>query len=251
MTPRTRPLPLAHVADAAHPGHAGHAGHPGHAARAGHRSRAGRLAATLAGLACLATVSACADDASTEPEGNPSMSQSQTSPETNAAALETTAPQGPTVCDFVPRSSATTVLGAEDVDATGEVRRDGKRLVFADCKATPTGASDPQLFVHVEDLRGAARDIFERGLADPDRTPLPDEVGLGYSWTDPEGFRATSTGAVSETWLLRGDALVQVSLWSPPEGRDGEADTTAIAQQVTQTLDLGEEWTLEGAPPAR
>lgn len=193
------------------------------------------LAVAIVGLVPL---TGCGDDPTTEPDGSSTMSQT--------TALETTPPEGPRVCDFVPETSVTTVLGSDDLDAQGSV--DGE---IADCKARPAGSPDPQLFVHVEDLVGSAREIFERDLGSDERNQLPDSVGLGYSWTDPEGFRATSTGPVSETWLLHGDKLVQVSLWSPPGGRKGEDDTTALAQQVVATLDLPDEWTLEDEQPAR
>jgi hypothetical protein len=193
------------------------------------------LAVAIVGLVPLA---GCGEDPPTEPDGSSTMPQT--------TALETTPPEGPRVCDFVPETSVRTVLGLDDVDAQGSVNGE-----IADCKARPAGSSDPQLFVHVEDLVGSAREIFERDLDSTERNQLPDSIGLGYSWTDPEGFRATSTGPVSETWLLHGDKLVQVSLWSPPSGRDGEDDTTALAQQVVGTLDIPGEWTLDEQPPSR
>lgn len=197
-------------------------------------------------LACGLLLTGCGTEDYSRAKGSPTMSSS---PSTDA--LPATPPDGPRLCDFLPRQTAVTLLGTDDLSTAGEVRGQGGRALVAECKARPAGAGDPLLFVHVESLQGAVRGIFERDLRSPDRHQLPDEVGLGYSWTDPAGYRATSTGPVSETWLLRGDALVQVSVWSPPEGRPAEQDTTAVAQQVVATLDLDESWTLPGRPPGR
>ena len=203
-----------------------------------------QVAGTAVAVLVLAALAGCQDgDAGAAPE-QPAAS--------SIGALPASPVEGERLCGFVPRESAAIALGSAAVAGKGEVRRaTSGEVSAAECLLAPVGLRDPAAIVHVEALRGTARDIFDRDLRSPERNQLPASVGLGYSWTDPAGYRATANGPVAETWLLHGDHLVQVSVWSPPEGRDGERDATALAQQVVRTLDLRDTWTLAEEQPVR
>ncbi len=213
-----------------------------------HRRRP--AAALLPLVVTLLLASGCTDDGSSTPKGSDTMTGS-TSAAPTAAALPATPPGGSRLCEFLPAESAETILGTHDLSATGRVTGAGTDGLVAECKVHPPGSTDPLVFVHVEKLAGAARTIFERDLTSPERHQLPEAAGLGYSWTDPAGYRDGSSGPVSETWLLHGSHLVQASVWSPPGSRPGEQDTVSLARQVVATLDLPDRWTLDGEPPAR
>ena len=203
-----------------------------------------QAARSVVAVLVLATLAGCQGGADGAAPGLPAASSS--------GVLTTSPVAGERLCGFVPRESAEDALGSTAVAGKGAVRRASSgELSSAECLLAPAGLRDPSAIVHVEALRGTARDIFDRELRNPERNQLPASVGLGYSWTDPVGYRATANGPVAETWLLHGNHLVQVSVWSPPEGRDGERDATALAQQVVRTLDLRDTWTLAEKQPVR
>ncbi len=210
-----------------------------------------RLTAPLLPLVVpLLLLGGCTDDGSSTPKGSDTMTGSTPAAPT-AAALPAAPPEGRRLCDFVPAESAETMLGTHDLQAAGRVTGAGTDGLVAECKVHRPGSTDPLVFVHVERLTGAARSIFERDLTSSERHQLPDAAGLGYSWTDPAGYRDGSTGPVSETWLLHGSHLVQTSVWSPPRSRPAEQDTVSLARQVVATLDLPDGWTLGGQAPVR
>lgn len=167
-------------------------------------------------------------------------------PVDETSAMSGVAPDGELLCDFVPRESAVLALGADDVTADdGQVARDSQgALVGAGCGVTVGDDDENKVSVLVDYMLGAARGGFEDGINDPERyNQLPDDVGLGYSSTDE------SRGA--DARLSRGDYLIEVRVSGGAEGRDHEADAVALAQQVAQTLEIPDEWTLPETPPSR
>lgn len=190
-----------------------------------------RLLKTAAVLvAAVLAVAGCGDD----DEGDTPV---------DTTTIEPTAAGGELLCDFLPAESATLALGGE-VAAEGQATRDSQgALSSAGCRVTVDGGGDVALRVLVDFMMGNARTGFEDGLADPETYhQLPDEQGLGYTFADGDGAQAR---------LSSGDYLVEVRIAAPAEGRDGEADAAAIAQQVTRTLEIPQEWTLQGTPPSR
>ncbi|MBB5785542.1 hypothetical protein [Jiangella mangrovi] len=162
----------------------------------------------------------------------------------DTTTIPATAPGGDLLCDFLPAESAALALGGEVAAEGGQVSRDSQgALSGAGCRVTVDGGSDVALRVLVDFMMGSARTGFEDGLADPETYhQLPDDQGLGYTFADGEAAQAR---------LSSGDYIVEVHIDAPAEGRDGEADAAAIAQQVTQTLEIPQEWTLQGTPPSR
>lgn len=190
-----------------------------------------RLLKTAAVLvAAVLAVAGCGDD----DEGDTPV---------DTSTIPATAPGGELLCDFLPAESAALALGGE-VSADGQVTRDTQGvLTSAGCRVTVDGGDDVALRVLVDYMMGNARTGFEDGLADAETYhQLSDAQGLGYTFTD---------GSTAQARLSRGDYLIEVRIAAPAEGRDGEADAAAIAQQVGQTLEIPEEWTLQGTPPVR
>lgn len=191
-----------------------------------------RLLKTAAVLvAAVLAVTGCGDD----DEGDTPV---------DTSTIPATAPGGDLLCDFLPTESAALALGGEVAAEGGQVSRDSQGVLSgAGCRVTVDGGSDVALRVLVDFMMGNARTGFEDGLADPEQYhPLPDDQGLGYSFTD---------GAAGEARLSSGDYLIEVTVAAPAEGRDAEADAVAIAQQVSQTLEIPAEWTLQGTAPSR
>ncbi|TDD69245.1 hypothetical protein E1262_13030 [Jiangella aurantiaca] len=191
-----------------------------------------RLLKTAAVLvAAVLAVAGCGDD----DEGDTPV---------DTSTIPATAPGGELLCDFLPAESAALALGGEVSAEGGQVTRDTQGvLTSAGCRVTVDGGSDVALSVLVDYMMGSARTGFEDGLADAETYhQLPDDRGLGYTFTD---------GDTAQARLSRGDYLVEVRIAAPAESRDGEADAAAIAQQVGQTLEIPEEWTLQGTPPSR
>lgn len=162
----------------------------------------------------------------------------------DTSTIPVTAPGGELLCDFLPAESASLALGGDVSAEGGQVSRDTQGvLTGAGCRVTVDGGSDVALSVLVDYMMGNARTGFEDGLADPETYhQLPDDQGLGYTFSD---------GGAAQARLSSGDYLVEVRVAAPAEGRDGEADAAAIAQQVTQTLEIPQEWTLQGSAPTR
>ncbi|PZF80507.1 hypothetical protein [Jiangella anatolica] len=191
-----------------------------------------RLLKTAAVLvAAVLAVAGCGDD----DEGDTPV---------DTTTIPATAPGGELLCDFLPAESAALAVGGEVSAEGGQVTRDTAGvLTSAGCRITVDGGDDVVLRVLVDYMMGNARVGFEDGLADPETYhQLPDDQGLGYSFTD---------GGAGQARLSSGDYLIEVTISAPAEGRDGEADAVAIAQQVTQTLEIPQEWTLQGTPPTR
>lgn len=191
-----------------------------------------RLLKTAAVLvAAVVAVAGCGDD----DEGDTPV---------DTSTIPATAPGGELLCDFLPAESASLALGGEVSAEGGQVSRDNQGvLTGAGCRVTVDGGSDVALSVLVDYMMGNARTGFEEGLADAETYhQLPDDQGLGYTFSD---------GGAAQARLSSGDYLVEVRVTAPAEGRDGEADAAAIAQQVTQTLEIPQEWTLQGSAPTR
>jgi hypothetical protein len=168
----------------------------------------------------------------------------------DSTPLTTSVPQGSQLCDFVPEESASTVLGASDLTADGEVARDSQdKLTVAYCNIAYEDADLDAIKVQVEFLSGTLRPAFDEGLQNSDYQQLPASEGLGYSWTE-EQETEDGTQTIGRAWLAQGNHLVRVDVL-PTEGRDPAEDAIRLAQQVASTLDIPEEWTLDGAPPSR
>ncbi len=116
---------------------------------------------------------------------------------------------------------------------------------------TLDGQDQQALSVDVDWALGILGSGFQERPAADGYNQLPDTAGLGFTWTQEETRPDDGEGDTARAWLLHGDRIVQVWVAMPPEGRDGEADAAALAQQVAVTLELPAEWTLPGAPPAR
>jgi hypothetical protein len=160
---------------------------------------------------------------------------------------------GELLCEFVPRQSAALALGSDDVvEMFGQVPRDSAgEIASASCRIGLDGQDEPALSVAVDWALGSKADSFEDGLRSDAFHQLPDDHGLGYSWTEDADRPDGSRGPTSRAVLLHGDRLIDVSILQPADGRDAEADAVAIARQVTQTLELSDEWTLGEVPPSR
>jgi hypothetical protein len=155
-------------------------------------------------------------------------------------------PSGTMLCGFVPEESARTVLGTDDVTGAGDVRRDSaEALTGAACDVAVEGDDVESIRERVGFLEGTIRPAFEEGLGNDSYEHLPDDEGLGYSWTQEQG-----EDTIGRSRLVQGDYLVEVDLL-PAEGRDPSADAIALAQQVAAGLGLPDEWTLDGEPPTR
>ncbi len=167
--------------------------------------------------------------------------------------ISSSVPGGELLCEFVPRESAALALGSDDVvELSGQVPRDtAGEVSSASCRIGLDADGEPALSVAVDWALGSKVESFEDGLHSDEFHQLPDDEGLGYSWTHdadrPDGTR----GATARAVILHGDRLIDVSILRPAEGRDAESDAVAIARQVTGTLELGEEWTLGEEPPTR
>ncbi|PSL06783.1 hypothetical protein CLV30_102171 [Haloactinopolyspora alba] len=146
--------------------------------------------------------------------------------------LSSEAPSGDQLCDFVPRQSVVEVLGTEEFEVQGgNVSRDSAdALSGAACQLAVDG--DVVVSVMVGFMLGYAGNGFREGL---------------YSWTDT-GDDGPVTG---EARLSRGDYLIDVEVVGIAEGRDAETDAVGLAQQVIQTLEIPDEWTLQGTAPSR
>lgn len=191
------------------------------------------MTAAVVAAVSLMTAAGCSEDN----EGDTPVDQ--------PSAMSSTAPDGERLCDFLPRESAALALGDDGVTAQGgQVSRDSQgTLVGAACRVSVGEDADVALAVMVDYMMGAARGGFEDGIADSERyNQLPDDQGLGYSWVDD---------GIGEARLSRGDYLIEVTVSGGAEGRDPEADAVALAQQVTATLEIPDEWTLPDTPPSR
>jgi hypothetical protein len=172
--------------------------------------------------------------------------------EQDMGALPVTAPDGEWLCEFVPRDSVLATLGEDELSAEGSVHDPQGELALARCRVTLNGQGTSSLDVSVDWASGMTLESFDGGLSDQRYNQLPDEDGLGFSWTEQKDERPDgSSGPVGRAQLLRGDHVIDMWIGRPADGRDGEADAVAIAQQVVQTLELGDEWTLPGEPPRR
>jgi hypothetical protein len=164
--------------------------------------------------------------------------------------LTTAVPQGSLLCDFVPEESVSTVLGGSDITADGQVARDSQdELTVAYCNIGYEDADLDAIRVQVEFLSGTLRPAFEEGLQSSDYQQLPESEGLGYSWAE-EQETEDGTQTIGKAWLARGNHLVRVDAL-PTDGRDPAEDAIRLAQQVATSLEIPEEWTLDGAPPSR
>ncbi|NDL58936.1 hypothetical protein [Phytoactinopolyspora mesophila] len=162
-------------------------------------------------------------------------------------------PEGERLCEFLPRQTVALALGTDDFEVTrGDAPRDGQgELVYAACHVALDGQDADALDVSVDWAQGAKMSGFEQDLRNEDFNQLPEEDGLGFSWKQTANRPDGSRGDTARAWLVRGDRLIDVWITMPVEGRDGEADAAAIAQQVVQTLNISDEWTLPGDPPSR
>lgn len=159
------------------------------------------------------------------------------------------APEGEQLCEFVPQASVVQALGTEDFDIQGgQVSRDSQgALSGAACRVT--AGDDVVLSVMVDFMLGHVKNAFVDGLTDDEYNQLPDEQGLGYSWT--EGADGSDEHATGEARLSRGDYIIETEVVGIADGRDPGADAMALAQQVTRTLEIPDTWTLPEAAPSR
>ncbi|WP_123788385.1 hypothetical protein [Phytoactinopolyspora halophila] len=166
--------------------------------------------------------------------------------------LPATAPPGELLCDMLPVDTVTTVTGTGDVEAEGGADRDssGKFAGTPRCRIMIEGEHGDILHGNVPWAEGNSLNSFEAGLDDDRFNQLPDEVGLGFSWTE-ENSSGESSSTRGHARLLHGSRVVEMDLAQMVEGRDPEADAIAVAQQVIETLELGDEWILPGDPPSR
>jgi len=196
----------------------------------------GLRAATTAALLLL-TCAACTGGDSREAVADPTP-------------LTTAVPQGSLLCDFVPEETASTVLGASDITADGQVARDSQdELTVAYCNIGYEDADLDAIKVQVEFLSGTLRPRFDEGLQSSDYQQLPESEGLGYSWTEQQETE-DGTQTIGRAWLARGNHVVRVDVL-PTEGRDPADDAIHLAQQSAAALDIPDEWTLDGPPPSR
>ncbi|WP_053207473.1 hypothetical protein [Jiangella muralis] len=170
--------------------------------------------------------------------------------ETPMNPLSTTAPSGDLLSDFVPRESVVLALGTDDVEAPGGSVQHGSEGTLISAGSEVYVDGDPVLSVTVEQAMGILRSGFEDRLASDQYTQLPDDVGLGFSWSEDEEQGGESV-PVGHAWLAHGIYVVRVSVTGLAEGRDHEADAVALAQQVVQTLELPDAWTLNDPPLSR
>lgn len=166
------------------------------------------------------------------------------------SAMPTTAADGE-LCDFVPRDSVALALGTDEFEVdSGEVSRasDGA-ISSAGCRVRVNDELTFTVSVGFA-AEGYERNGFEKGLDRDGYNELPGEVGLGFTWADETDVDdgVVSTG---EAWVLYGDYFVRVWIAGLVADRDQEADAAAVAQQVRQTLEIPDEWTLPGPSPSR
>lgn len=201
------------------------------------------LAIAVGALAWVALV-ACS-------EGDEEGRDDPVSSETIPASAPT---DGELLCDFVPRDSVVLALGRDEFEVTrGEVLREPKgALQGASCALAPTGTDYEMLTVDVAHPMGYVGSVFEDALADTERyAQLPEEIGVGVYQKDPIGRRpGGEKGPVGFAQLSRGNWLVSVYIVLPADGRDSSADAVALVQQVVDTLEISDEWTLRGDPPS-
>lgn len=170
-----------------------------------------------------------------------------------AEILSTPPPSGELLCDFVPRDSVALALGTDDFEeSSGGLTRDSAgELSGAGCNITLDDQEDRALTIGVDWALGILGSGFQDRLTADGYNQLPASAGLGFTWIQERDRPDGSRGDTARAWLNHGDRIVQVWLLMPADGRDGEADAAALAQQVIRTLELPAEWTLQGEPPKR
>jgi hypothetical protein len=142
-----------------------------------------------------------------------------------------------TLCDFVPRTPLTDVLGTAAVTASGTVNN-GTLGWLGSCIVKVAG-DQPAAEITFEQAGSQAAGIrreTEQHTGDWFVYPAGDGVG----WAHPE-FSTTVggtkvTGAI--TTLLRGDFFVVVKLYRPKPGADAVAGAVSVARSIMSSLEL-------------
>ncbi|WP_123788384.1 hypothetical protein [Phytoactinopolyspora halophila] len=168
--------------------------------------------------------------------------------------LAPTPPASEMLCDFLPLETVATITDTDDVEARGGADRDATGEfagVGPTCRVKVNGEDRDVVRVRAYWAEGIGKSNFESGLTDDRYNQLPEETGLGFSWTEENGSSGNASNKSAEARLLYGDRLIEVRVAQVVEGRDPEADAIAVAQQVIETLELDDEWTLPGDPPSR
>lgn len=159
--------------------------------------------------------------------------------------LETTRPDGPLLCEFLPEDSVKRVLGREDVSGRGYLhRRTGESATTGECTVPADAALDPALKVMVLKAHSPEGEEVLRVIAEDNPDFLfPDDIGPGYGNVRKPFERANGDegrgGAITNS--LWGNSIIRVIINDQAEGRDAMADAVALSQQIAAVLELADE----------